>query len=221
MKTSLTGCCMAMIVAVEAVPAALGGVLLNNGSIPNGTGRKVSGVNVADGWTVYQAFDVPDGEGWFVALIGIDGWRVQDPPGAGQTGMICPDDGTGTAADCSNPIDLDAHRLENINPFESGWNDVRYNVGLAGNARYWFVSSANDANYWSSVYHAPDGLPSYSIRTSDGMRFDSGPTALRIQGFVGAGIPTVSHWGLAILILLVLTTGTILCKARFPCSQRP
>jgi len=153
---------------------------LNNGSVPNGTGRKVSGVNVAEGWTVFQPFDVTDPGGWTVTSIGIDGWRVQDPPGLGQTGMICSDDGTGTAADCSKPLAVGVHQLGITNPFESGWAFADYNIVLAGNARYWFVSLANDPNYWSSVFHGAAGPASYSIRTSDGQRFESGPTALQI-----------------------------------------
>jgi len=214
MKSNRRALLRVLLVVAFWYPASAeaGEFLLNNGSIPNGTGRKVSGVNVADGWRVYQAFDVPGGTGWALGSIGVDGWRVQDPAGLGQTGMICSDDGTGTTANCTSPIVAVSLNLGNINPFESGWVDVPVNAMLQGGTRYWFVSSANHADYWTSLYHAPAGLASYSIRTSDGMRFDSGPTALRIQGPLD--VPALTVWGLAALSVLVLTTGGVVIRRR-------
>ena len=34
------------------------GFLLDNGSLPTGSGRTVSGGNIAGGWTVFQPFEV-------------------------------------------------------------------------------------------------------------------------------------------------------------------
>ncbi len=98
--------------------ATAGGFLLDNGSNPNGSGRTVSGGNIAGGWTVFQPFTVP-APGWNVTTIGVDGWNVLDPLGQGMLGTLLPDDGS-EVPDEANPIASAVYHLAG-DPFNSNW----------------------------------------------------------------------------------------------------
>ena len=177
---------------IDTGPMPAGVLLLDNGSIPNGSGRTVSGINTAGGWTVYQKFNVP-APGWNVTSVGVDGWEVVDPGGVDQTGTICKDNGANTA-DCSSPYGSASHTLGS-DPFSSNWSYGAYNVDLpAGD--YWYRSSADDAAYWGAIFLGTSGLGSYSVQTSTGGRFDTGPTALRIEGEI---LPEPASLGLLAL----------------------
>lgn len=184
----------------DAGPVFGSGFLLDNGSLPNGSGRTVSGENVAGGWIVYQPFDVTDSPGWHVTSIGVDGWVVTDPRGRGQTGTLYPDDGSGSFPDLNNPLGSAVYFLGD-DAFTSNWRDEPFDVNLAP-GRYWFVSSPNDPDYWGAIFHAPRGLDSFSENISTGNFFGAGPTALRIAGEIIPEPATVSMLlvgGLALL----------------------
>lgn len=80
-RTTLDGQTIAPGLRSDAPPTEpTGGFLLDNGSMANGSGRTVSGGNIAGGFTVFQPFTVP-APGWNVTTIGTDGWNVEDPAG--------------------------------------------------------------------------------------------------------------------------------------------
>ena len=154
-----------------------GAFLLDNGSFPDGSGRTVSGGNISGGWTVFQPFLVT-GPGWNVTTIGVDGWNVLDPQGLGMLGTLLPD-AAGTP-DEGNPIASNTYSLA-TDPFNSNWRDEAFNVVLTP-GMYWMMWEDNgDADHWSAIFNAPQGLASFS-RTDAGSIFGSGPTALRIAG---------------------------------------
>ena len=107
-------------------PLNAGDFLLNNGSIPDGSGRTVSGENIANVWTVFQPFIVT-GPGWNVTTIGVDGWNVVDPLGFGILGTLLPDDGG--SPDEANPIGNAVYHLS-TDPFNSNWQDESFDVTL-------------------------------------------------------------------------------------------
>ena len=154
-----------------------GEFLLDNGSLANGSGRTVSGGNIAGGFTVFQPFEVT-GPGWNVTTIGVDGWTVLDPQGLGMLGTLLPDaDGD---PDEGNPIASSVYNLTD-DPFNPNWQDESFDVTLTPGI-YWMKWEDNgDEGYWSAIFHAPQGLNSFS-RNDAGDIFGSGPTALRIAG---------------------------------------
>ena len=151
--------------------------LLDNGSFANGSGRTVSGPNIAGGWTVFQPFEVT-GPGWNVTTIGVDGWNVLDPLGLGMLGTLLPDsDGD---PDEANPIASNTFFLA-TDANSSNWRDEAFDVTLTPGI-YWMMWEDNgDPGFWSAIFKAPQGLNSFS-RTDDGQIFGSDPTALRIAG---------------------------------------
>jgi hypothetical protein len=156
---------------------AAGEFLLDNGTIPNGSGRTVSGGNIAGGWEVFQPFDVPE-PGWVVETIGVDGWRVQDPLGLGMLGRLHPDNGAGFADE--NIVLGSNDYFLSTDPFNSNWRDEVIEVTLEP-GRYWMHWSDNgDPNHWSAIFLGTSGLGSTS--RSGGNLFPAGPTALRIAG---------------------------------------
>ncbi len=169
-------------VAGVLMPATSQAFLLEQPASGFGIGRTISGRNVAQGWIVFQAFDVP-APGWNVTTIGMDGWTVQDPGQVGFSGTLFPDDGTGNAPNESSPI-ASAVYFQSGDPQSSHWVDRPFNVTLLP-GRYWMRWSANDDNHWSAIYFSAVGIPSWSRRISDGARFNANTsTTLRIDGSV-------------------------------------
>jgi len=155
------------------------GFLLDNGSIPNGSGRTVSGGGIAGGWTVFQPFTVP-APGWNVTTIGTDGWNVQDPQGRGMRGTLLPDQ-AGQPNEGS-PISTAVYFL-GTDPFNSNWRDQPHNVAL-GAGRYWMKwEDVGDPLHWSAIFLGLQGEASFS-RNDAGNIFPAGATALRIDGSV-------------------------------------
>ena len=70
MKGKALGLGLAMAGLMSA--PVLAGYLVDNGSLPIGSGRTVSGPNIAGGWTVFQPFTVTEAAGWHVDTIGGD-----------------------------------------------------------------------------------------------------------------------------------------------------
>jgi hypothetical protein len=173
--------CSFVVMMAGLVPGVSHAFLLEQPARGFGTGRTISGTGVAQGWMVFQPFDVP-APGWDVTTIGMDGWTVQDPGQVGFTGTLFPDDGTGNAPNEASPI-ASAVYFQSSDPNSSHWVDRPFNVTLFP-GRYWMRWSANDANHWSAIYLSNVGLPSWSRRLSDGARFNAGPTTLRIDGTI-------------------------------------
>jgi len=172
--------------------------LLDNGSIPNGSGRTVSGDNVAGGWTVFQPFTVPE-PGWIVETIGVDGWNVQDPMGLGMLGSLLPSDVNGDP-DEDSPIASAVYYLS-PDPFSSNWRDEPFNVVLEP-GRYWMKWEDNgDPNHWSAIFAGITGENSHSRQETTGRIVEDGITALRIWGTV---VPEPST------LLLLLGAGALL-----------
>lgn len=168
--------------------------LLHNESIPDGSGRTVSGENIASGWTVFQPF-VVTGPGWNVTTIGVDGWNILNPLGLDMLGTLLPDDNGDP--DIGNPIASALYDLA-TDAFGSNWRDESFDVTLTPGT-YWMMWEDNgDANYWSAIFHATSGLNSFSVRTSDGNVFPAGPTALRIAG---EEVPAPGALGLFVIAL--------------------
>ena len=154
-----------------------GDFLLDNGSLANGSGRTVSGGNIAGGWTVFQPFEVT-GPGWNVTTIGVDGWNVLDPLGFGMLGSLLPDDNGDP--DEANPIASTVYHLA-TDPFNPNWQDESFDVTLLPGI-YWMKWEDNgDPGFWAAIFNAPQGLNSFSRNDAGGI-FGSGPTALRIAG---------------------------------------
>lgn len=171
-----------LLAGASLAPSVSQAFLLNQPASGFGSGRTISGRNVAQGWIVFQAFDVP-APGWNVTTIGMDGWTVQDPGQVGFTGTLFPDDGTGTAPNETAPIGSAVY-FQSGDAQSSHWVDRPFNVTLLP-GRYWMRWSANDDNHWSAIYHSNLGIPSWSRRISDGARFNSSQaTTLRIDGSV-------------------------------------
>ena len=169
------------------------GFLLDNGSLPTGSGRTVSGGNIAGGWTVFQPFEVT-GPGWNVTTIGVDGWLVLDPLGFGMLGTLLPDDNGDP--DEANPIASTVYHLA-TDPFNPNWQDESFDVTLTP-GMYWMMWGDNgDPGFWSAVFSAPQGLNSFS-RNDAGNIFGSGPTALRIAG---TEVPAPGGFGLLVVAL--------------------
>ena len=178
---------------IGGVPLQTGDFLLNNGSIPDGSGRTVSGSNIAGGWTLFQPF-VVTGPGWNVTTIGVDGWNILNPLGFGMLGTLLPDDNGDP--DEANPIASAVYQLA-TDSVNSNWRDESFDVTLTPGT-YWMMWEDNgDANYWSAVFHATSGLDSYS-RRDDGNEFPDGPTALRIAG---EEVPAPGAIGLFVIAL--------------------
>lgn len=172
--------------------------LLDNGTTPNGSGRTVSGIGIANGWTVFQPFTVPS-PGWDIDTIGVDGWNVQDPMGFGMLGTLLGDDGGGNP-DENNPI-ADATYFLGNDAFSSNWRDEAFDVVLTPGT-YWMRWTDNkDDNHWSAIFAGVTGDDSFSRRTSDGAIFPAGATALRIAGTV---VPEPTSLGVLALGLLTL-----------------
>lgn len=158
---------------------ASGDFLMNNGSLPTGSGRTVSRGNVAGGWTVFQPFTVTD-PGWEITSIGVDGWGVLDPAGTGMLGSLLSDsDGTPNEEDVLSS----AVYFLGDDPFSANWQDEAQSATLAPGS-YWLKwEDNNSADYWGAIFNAPSGENSFS-RNDAGQEFGSGPTALRISGTV-------------------------------------
>jgi hypothetical protein len=139
-------------------------------------GRTVGG---SLGFHVFQPFDV-GGPGWNITSIGTDGWTVTDPNNVGITGTLFTDDGTGTMANEANPLSSATYFLGTGG--SANWQDKPHNVTL-GPGRYWIRWTPNDGSAWAAVYNSSVGLGSFS-RRNDNAIFQSGPTALRIEGTV-------------------------------------
>lgn len=170
-----------------------GDFLLDNGSIPNGRGRTVSGPNIAGGWTVFQPFEVT-GPGWNVTTIGVDGWNVLDPQGLGMLGTLLPD--AGGDPDEANPIASTVYHLA-TDPFNANWQDESFDVTLMP-GMYWMMWEDNgDPDHWSAIFLAPQGLNSFSRNDAGGI-FGAGPTALRIDGTL---VPAPGGFGLLVIAL--------------------
>jgi hypothetical protein len=176
-----------------------GDFLLNNGSLPTGSGRTVSGINIAGGWTVFQPF-ITDPEGWLVETVGVDGWLVTDPRGVGMLGTLYPSLDNGMP-DVDNPLGSHRYFLGN-DPRGSNWRDEPIPVVLDGDEQYWFASSSTDDDFWAAIFNAPQGMNSFSRRTNDGQDFQSGPTALRIAGELIPEPTTAALLGVGALMLL-------------------
>jgi hypothetical protein len=171
--------CLALASVVLVTPAWASEWLLDNDSIAQGSGRTVSGPNIASGWTVFQPFTVPE-PGWDIETIGVDGWNVQDPLGYGMLGTLLPDTGA-NYPDESNPIASAVYYL-GTDAFSQNWRDQSFDLTLQP-GHYWMMWTDNgDANHWSAVFPGVSGENSFSRRTSDGAEFASNPTALRIFG---------------------------------------
>lgn len=152
-------------------------LLLDNGSIANGSGRTVSGVGIAGGWMVFQPFTVTD-PGWIIETIGTDGWNVQDPMGLGMLGTLLPDTGA-NYPDESNPIASAVYYL-GTDAWNPNWRDEPFDVTLQP-GHYWMRWTDNgDPNHWSAIFPGVSGENSFS-RTGN-TDYGSGPTALRIYG---------------------------------------
>lgn len=157
-------------------------LLLNNGSLPVGSGRTVSGSGIAGGWTVFQPFTITDSAGWNVETIGTDGWLIQDPLGLHMTGVLMPDDGAGNP-DEGNPLAHEVFNMTNGNANQSAWVDVAFDMHLSA-GRYWLMlEDTGDANYWAAIYSAPNGENSFS-RNDAGNVYPADPVALRIYGTI-------------------------------------
>ncbi|MCH7840012.1 MAG: PEP-CTERM sorting domain-containing protein [Planctomycetes bacterium] len=153
---------------------SFGEFLLDNGSIPNGSGRTVG---TGSRWEVFQPFTVPE-PGWIVETLGVDGWNVTDPNNSGMLGTLLPD--VGGNPDEANPID-DAIFFLSTDPFNSNFRDEAFDVVLQP-GRYWMRWDDNsDPDHWSAIFLAPSGENSFS-RNAAGDMFPAGPTALRIAG---------------------------------------
>ncbi|MBU0639827.1 MAG: PEP-CTERM sorting domain-containing protein [Planctomycetes bacterium] len=153
--------------------------LLNNGSVAAGSGRTVSGQNIAGGWAVFQPFEVT-GPGWFVETIGVDGWNVQDPLGKGMLGTLLPDDNGNP--DENNPIAFEDYFL-GTDAFNSNWRDETFNVALTPGMYWMRWSDVGDINHWSAIFPGTSGLNSFSRQTSTGNIYPAAATALRIAGY--------------------------------------
>ncbi|MHC4305094.1 MAG: hypothetical protein ACYTFF_01380 [Planctomycetota bacterium] len=162
---------------------ALGGVLMNNGCIGDGSGWSVSGTNGPfGGFTQFQRFTVPD-PGWDISAIGIEGHLFSDPAGVGLLGRVWPDDGTGTGPDESDTPLVTALYFLASDPFScENWQDESAPICLEP-GDYWFqYDDNNDANYQASAKNGTSGGPAFSRRNSDQAEFPHGPLALRIFG---------------------------------------
>ena len=174
----------------------LAGYLVDNGSLPIGSGRTVSGPNIAGGWTVFQPFTVTDAAGWHVNTIGVDGWLVLNPFDNDMLGTLLPDDGFGNP-DEGSPVMKMVFDMTNTDANTSAWVDVIFDVDI-GMGDYWMKWEDNgDPDYWAAIYNAPMGENSFS-RRDDGEVFPSGPTALRIDGTIIPGPASMAVLGLAL-----------------------
>lgn len=177
--SSMFAIVLTILLTAQTSNAAL---LVNYGTTPNTTGRAVSGANTnSNGFTVFQAFDV-DAQ-WSVITVGVDGWEALDPGNVNFIGTLFNDDGTGNAADTGTALGSTTHELDDM-PGSSSWSDSPLNITL-GPGRYWYRLSAGDADHNSALFLGDmPGPGSYSIRGSDGSRFDAPSVAFRIEGTV-------------------------------------
>jgi len=197
MKIGNSGILLVAALAGALTTSVLADELLNNGSLPVGSGRTVSGGNIAGGWTVFQPFTIDDGEGWYVDTIGVDGWLIQDPMALHMTGVLMPDDGFGNP-DEANPIAHQVFNMTNTNAYASVWVDVAFDLYLPM-GRYWMMwEDTGDPNYWAAIYMAPKGENSFS-RNDAGSIYPADPTALRIHGTI-PGPGALALLGLAGLV---------------------
>jgi hypothetical protein len=181
-KMKMNGILLVAALAGAMTTSVFADLLMTNGSIAQGSGRTVSGGNIAGGWTVFQPFTITDGAGWNVDTIGVDGWLVQDPMGLHMTGVLMPDDGAGNP-DEANPIAHEVFNMTNTNAYASVWVDVTFDLYLAA-GRYWMMwEDTGDPNYWAAIYPGTQGENSFS-RNDAGNVYPADPTALRIYGTI-------------------------------------
>ncbi len=169
--------------AGELTAGVVGGLLMDNGCIGNGSGWSVSGTNGPfGGFTQFQRFTVPD-PGWNINAIGVEGHITINPNGTGMLGSVWPDDGTGTGPDKSGAALKTALYFLANDPFScENWQDESTSICLEP-GDYWFQwDDDDDRDYIASAKNGTSGGPAYSRRNSDLKEFPHGPLAVRIFG---------------------------------------
>jgi hypothetical protein len=171
---------LAAVAAVVVAPLTANAYLLEQNASGMSSGRTIGTTSLF--WS-YTAFDVP-APGWIVTLIGIDGWEITNGTAGNFAGDVFADDGTGNAANETTSLGTANHDFNGPSG-QSNWTDQAYSMTL-GPGRYWFRAKTLDTTHWSAQYLSATGLTnSYSIRGSDGARFNAGSaTTLRIDGRV-------------------------------------
>jgi len=167
----------------ESAVGVVGGLLMDNGCIGDGSGWSVSGTNGPfGGFTQFQRFTV-SAPGWNINAIGVEGHG--NP--TGMLGSVWPDDGTGTGPDKSSAALKTALYFLANDPFScANWQDEPTSICLAP-GDYWFQwDDDDDPNYVASAKNGTSGGPAFSRRNVDLEEFPHGPLAVRIFGSVQA-----------------------------------
>ncbi len=167
----------------EADPCATPTYVLDHGSDPAAVGRTVSG-DPSTGYEVFQPFDVAGA----LTLQGIelDGWTV-NYHSDGFTATLFPDDGTGTFANESTPIESSPFQWR-FSPSTVVWVERDFSATLAP-GRYWIRLTASHPDYDAAAHVGVSGLPSKSRRNSDGQIIASSRAiALRLVEGNAAGV---------------------------------
>lgn len=162
------------ILAIALASAANADILLDQGSIPDGSSWNV-GTN--GNWTLYQPFIV-DPEGWHLTTISADG-HVTD--GSGQMYadvMFDPDD---------EYLARTIITFTNGSGFVSQWESGTVDVDLAPNATYYIRFSIVTPMELNGVYTGTRGLDGFRRNIDQGWQFDSPPIGLRLEGTIGGG----------------------------------
>ena len=168
----------------ENDPCAAPSYVLDQGSDPETSGRTVSGDPGSAGFEVFQPFDLA--ETVTLERIELDGWTVTYEPG-GFVATLFPDDGTGTFADESSPIEAAAFQWR-FSGSTVVWVGREFSASLDP-GRYWLRLTATDPSYDGVAHVGLSGLPSKSRRNSDGQIFQASQSiALRIVGDGATGI---------------------------------
>ncbi len=179
--------------------------LLDQGLDTCAAGRSLGGTAPGTGWIVFQPYDVPQG-GWRIGSVSVNGVTWNYNPG-GFTVTIFPDNGT-EYPDESQALGAGDFLFR----FGPTWVSEPISVALP-EGRHWLRLSAN-ATYVASVYVGTSGLQSFSRSNLGNDFFDQPPIALRIEA--GADIPAASEWGIVVMTLLFLTSGTLVFRKRRP-----
>ncbi|MDQ2985959.1 MAG: PEP-CTERM sorting domain-containing protein, partial [Armatimonadota bacterium] len=113
-------------------------------------------------------------------------------------GNVYADDGSGNAADESVSFGTAVHDFNGWG-FQSNWTDTAYNISLAP-GRYWFRAATDDPTHHSAQYMSDTGLNTY-VMISPTQRFETGPTAIRIDGELVPEPATILALGLGLVAI--------------------